>query len=288
MIKNWLFLLFTTAFASASADVVPVPTTLNLSAAQAPLGQTATIDWNSQIVTVEGAATSRPGLTQAQAYLQGKAAATADAQRLLAVALAGVRVDAQTSVKDFELSNDDIRTGVSAIVKGQLVGEPRIERLPDGSSIIYVRMSALLGSAVNLMEVLRPRPPAPQITINITKVNVVASPQRSPGARFSGLIIDARGTGFSPCILPRIYGSDGQLLWTYNALENRGGGVSGYARTLSDARAFKNRGGTDALVVAAIMSDQCNVIVSQQEADMIRTYNRITNFLDNYNVTIVF
>ncbi|MDL2343457.1 hypothetical protein QOL99_04740 [Deinococcus sp. MIMF12] len=272
----------------AAADVQPVPTALSLPAARAPLGQTATIDWNAQTVTVEGAATTRPGLSQAQAYLQGKAAATADAQRLLAVALAGVRVDAQTTVKDFELQNDDISTRVSAVVRGQIVGEPRIERMPDGSSIVFVKMSAPLGSATNLLKVLTPRPPAPRITVNVTNINVVTVVRPAPTARFAGLIIDARGTDFSPCLLPRIYSMDGSLLWTYNAMDVRSEGVSGYARSVGQAQRMTERGGHAALIVQALAADRCNVIVSRQEADMIRAYDRATGFLSDFNVTLVF
>lgn len=286
--KQFLPLMLALGFSVAFADIQPVPTPLPLPAARAPLGQTATVDWNSQIITVEGAATTRVGLTQAQAYLQGKAAATADAQRLLAVALAGVRVDAQTTVKDFELQNDDISTRVSAIVRGQIVGEPRVEHMPDGSSIVFVKMTAPLGSATNLLKILTPRPPAPRITVNITNVNIVNAVRPAPTARFTGLIIDARGTAFSPCLLPRIYSMDGSLLWTYNALDARGEGVSGYARSVPRAQLMIERGGHSALIVQALAADRCNVIVSQQEADIIRTYDRATGFLSDFNVTMVF
>lgn len=286
--KKILFLMLALGLSFAAADIQPVPTSLPLPAARAPLGQTASIDWNAQTVTVEGAATTRPGLSQAQAYLQGKAAATADAQRLLAVALAGVRVDAQTTVKDFELQNDDVSTRVGAIVRGQIVGEPRTERMPDGSSIVFVKMSAPLGSATNLLQVLAPRPPAPRITVNVTNVNVVNVVRPAPTARFAGLIIDARGTGFSPCLLPRIYSMDGSLLWTYNTMDVRSEGVSGYARSVSQAQRMTERGGHAALIVQALAADRCNVIVSRQEADLIRAYDRATGFLSDFNVTLVF
>jgi hypothetical protein len=281
-------LLLTLATSFAAADIQPVTTVLTLTTTQAPFGQTADIDWNAQVVTVEGAATTRAGLTQAQAYLYGKAAATADAQRLLAVALSGLQVDAQTVVKDFELQSDELRTRVSAVVRGQVIGEPRVERLPDGSSIVFVRMSAPVGSATTLLKTLAPRPPAPRITINVTQVNVVNLARPAPSARFNGLIIDARSTGFSPCLLPRIYSSDGSLLWTYDALAPRNEGVSGYAHDLSQARRMTGRGGDQALVVQGLAADRCNVVVSRQEADMIRAYNRVTDFLSEDNVTIIF
>lgn len=284
--KRLLTLALTLLLSTASADMVVTP--IDLPATQTPLGQTATVDWNSQTVTVEGAATTRAGLTQAQAYLQGKAAATADAQRLLAVAPSGIQVDARTTVKDFEMQSDDIRTKVRSIVRGQIVGEPRVQRMPDGSSIVFVKMSAPMGSAINLLQAVQPKPPAPRITVNITSIKVVNPPYRPPNARFSGLIIDARATAFNPCLLPRIYAQDGSLVWSYNALSTRGEGVSGYARTVTQAQMLVERGGPNALVVQGLYADECNVVVSQIEADSIRAYNRITGFLDNYNVTVVF
>lgn len=286
--KQVLPLILALSFSMASADIQPLPINLPLPAARAPLGQTATVDWNAQTVTVEGAATTRTGLTQAQAYLQGKAAATADAQRLLAVALAGVRVDAQTTVKDFELQSDDIAARVSAIVRGQIIGEPRVERMPDGSSLVFVKMTASLGSATNLLKILTPRPPAPRITVNVTNVNVVNVVQPAPSARFTGLIIDARGTAFSPCLLPRIYSTDGGLLWSYNALNIREEGVSGYARSIWEAQHMTERGGHRALTVQALAADYCNVVVNRQEAEMLRAYDRVTGFLSDFNVTVVF
>ncbi|RJF75584.1 hypothetical protein D3875_00615 [Deinococcus cavernae] len=284
--KRLLSLACALLLSSALADVVSTP--LPIPATQAPLGQTASVDWNSQTVTVEGAATTRTGLTQAQAYLQGKAAATADAQRLLAVALAGIQVDAKTTVKDFEMQSDDIATKVRSIVRGQIVGQPRVERMPDGSSIVFVTMSAPMGSAINLLQAVRPKPPAPRIMVNITNVKIINPPYRPPSGRFSGLIIDARATAFSPCLLPRIYAQDGTLVWSYNALGTRDDGVSGYARSVSQAQIMVDRGGPNALVVQGLYADRCDVVVSQMEAESIRAYNRITGFLDNYNVTIVF
>lgn len=173
-------------------------------------------------------------------------------------------------------------------MRGQIVGEPRIERMPDGSSLVFVKMSAPLGSATNLLQVLAPRLPAPRITVNVTKVNVVNVVRPAPTARFSGLIIDALDTGFSPCLLPRIYSMDGSLLWTYNALDARDAGVSGYARNGVQAQRMTERRMAAALIVQALAADRCNVIVSRQEADMIRDYDRSTGFLSDFDVTLVF
>lgn len=282
-------MLLTSAHAQNTlAQDAPLSVTVNLSPAQSALGQTVKVDWNNQVITVEGAATTRAGLSQAQAYVQGRAAAMADAQRLLGVALTGLRVDAQTTVKDFEFQSDSIQTKLSAIVKGQVEGDPRVQVMGDGSSIVFVKMSAPLGSALNLLEELKPKLPVPHITVKVTRViNVVQYPA-VPVSPISGLIIDARRVGFVPCLLPRFYSDDGTLRWNYNVFMTREGGVSGYASSVQAAREMIDRGGRDALVVEAVAADRCNIVISSAEADALSRYDRVSGFLNDFNVTIVF
>ena len=264
---------------------VEVTTPLELPLSSSPLGQSARVDWGRGLVVVEGAATTRAGLSQAQALLQGRAAAIADGQRLIAAALAGVQVDAETRVKDFELQDDRIRTRISGLVRSQVLGDPRIERMSDGSSIVYVKLSAPLYGGGSLITVVQPKLVVNQITVvNLPQVTLEGRP------RFGGVILDVRGLDYRPCLCPQFFASGGNgRIWSYTPSRLvLNTGVVAYTRTLEDARSLLERGGPDQLVVRPLRVIGCNAFLDPQEAALMLAYNRVSGFLDAYKVSVVF
>jgi len=89
----------------------------------------------------------------AQKRLMAKRAAQADAYRLVGEYIQGVQVDSQTTVKDFVAQSDDIKTKVSALVKGALVIATR--NMSDGSVEVDL--------AVKLDDVYAAMPPAVKV-----------------------------------------------------------------------------------------------------------------------------
>lgn len=88
------------------------------------IGRPVVWGWLS-IALLAGAAWGQNPAAQAQNKLLAKRAAEADAYRKLAESVYGVQLNSETTVRDFVTESDEIRTAVSAFIKGIRLGQPR-------------------------------------------------------------------------------------------------------------------------------------------------------------------
>ena len=111
-------------------------------------------------------------------------------------------------------------------------------------------------------------------------------------APFAGLIVDAKGLKFTPCMFPRLYAEGGNAVWaTYSVASQFANdvGVAAFAQTLELAATFKDRGAPNQLVVRALrVSNQCDATISQTDAERILTENSRSRFLEGFKVTFVY
>jgi len=138
------------------STTVSVVTQIRLDPTAAPLGETAEVDWTRGLIIAEGKGTASGKLTMAQARLRARGAAIADAYRVLAAAVGGVRVDAETTVRNYELESDVVRTNISALIRGATILDEKLETLPDGSYIYTVRMGLSLYGPQGLSRIIYP------------------------------------------------------------------------------------------------------------------------------------
>lgn len=83
------------------------------------------VDWTYGYVQAVGEAVYPSGKSRAQARLLARRSAIMDAQRDLLEILAGVRVSAESTMRDFEVASDIVRTRVEGIVKGAQIVEEK-------------------------------------------------------------------------------------------------------------------------------------------------------------------
>lgn len=114
----------------------------------------------------------------------------------------------------------------------------------------------------------------------------------SPPAIYTGLIIDARGMGLRPAMLPRIL-VEGDLSELYGsmAVDRETAlriGFAGYAGTMEKARSIKKRIGENPLEISAKSAfNTSDVVVSQDDARQIASAIVGNNFLKQCKVVIV-
>ena len=92
--------------------------------------------WAAGVVSAAGTGVPPEGVTGTEAKLMAVRAAELDAKRQLAEKIYGVRIDAQTTVRDFVVQHDLVRANVDTYIAGAMVGEPRY--LSDGSVEVTV------------------------------------------------------------------------------------------------------------------------------------------------------
>jgi hypothetical protein len=289
-----------------------------------------TINWTTGEVyaTGIGAPPARP-VNAAQARAMAERAAFVVALRNLLETVKGVRVDSETVVENFMTRSDVIRTHVEGIVKGARIVQTKY--LSDGSVETLLSMpmkgafmNAVLpetfgGSTSSVMvkpaPVLprpadkKPTPPAPEpAKPSPEKKAEPAKPEPQPvspapapsqpsvafkGGTATGLVIDGRGLGLRPALLPKIVDPQGQEIYVgqvvtrTNAVEQ---GVAGYAKDVNAAA--NNFRVTDNPVVfkgiSAAGTAKTDVMLGQGDAQSLRQLSGRGDFLQYCRVIIVY
>lgn len=96
-------------------------------------------DWVTGGVEAEGTGTD-PEFSTPQGRLKAARAAEMDARRKLAERIAGLRIDAQTTVKDFSTQHDEVRSVVDAVI---VDAEVVSTKFGDDSATVVVRLPGM-------------------------------------------------------------------------------------------------------------------------------------------------
>jgi putative lipoprotein len=249
--------------------------------------------WEQGIITAEGFGTPPMGTYGSKASIMARRAAIVDAQRNLAEQVNGVQVDAETTVENFVISSDLVKTKVSALIKGAMVVEEQM--MPDGAYrvVMSMPMYGSQGLASAIMPAIRdntpPTPPPPVISATITT-------QIQMGGTYTGVIVDAGGMGLKPSFSPVIYDTNGRAIYgvsNINYDQAISQGMVGYASSVPSAQTLPRVGATP-LVVRAVQvrggnnsTNPVNVVVSVDDGDRILAANAQSQMLMNGSVVFV-
>ncbi|MDR3561012.1 MAG: LPP20 family lipoprotein [Negativicutes bacterium] len=287
MKKTLVTLLMLGVLLSVSATVAAEPAIINGS-----------IDWNQGVITAIGTgAPPASAHSQAQSNAMARRAAIVDGYRNLAELIAGVRVEGETTVRNFEVASDVIRTRVEAMIKGaRIISEMP---MPDGSYQVTMQIN-LYGDnsvAAAIQDKMAPAVilPVPQPSPSYKPNDVIpAQPQpQVPGKPvtimpiYTGVVVDARGLGLERVMSPRIYDEAGRIVYGNmyidpNFVVKRG--MVDYASDpdmIAEVTTGKSRAGNYPIIVKAIgLKDfNANVVISQADADKILAANQQSGFI---------
>lgn len=238
-------------------------------------------------------------------------AAVIDARRNLLEVVGSVRIDSTTKVVNYMVASDVINSSVSGRLTGSVIESERF--LNDGSYLVEVSMpiqAALTPEAakkaVSGQDGYAPHEgenipagetdgtrSAPVIERDISeKPAPAAGPLASaPAPDYTGLVIDARGTGFTPSLVPKILGPDGPLYPSAQTAEEVAAG-KGFVRYFTDmSRAQQSdRAGAKPLTLKASASDGTSeLMLSREDAAMLsRIMSEPDNPLERARVVVVF
>lgn len=289
------------------------------------------VNWTTNEVFAVGlGAPSSDASSPAQARAMAERAAHVVALRNLLETVKGVRVDAETVVENFIVTSDVIRTRVEGIVKGARIVKKRY--LSDGSVEMLVSMP-MKGAFLNAVvpdtfgkepppsltrplpgvpekrpEPVKPDPPFVQEPEKkaeppvppVQKVEPPSAPTEDAGGTpafeggtATGVVIDGRGLGLRPALLPRVLDPQGreiyvgQVVTRTNAVEQ---GVAGYAKDVTAAsnnfRVTDNPAVFKA--VRAAGASRTDVVIAQADAQSLRGLGEKGDFLQNCRVIIVY
>lgn len=248
-----------------------------------PVGSTGKVDWTSGVITAVGigAPPAQPA-NAAQARAMAERAAQVVAYRNLLEAVKGVRVDSTTTVENFIVTSDVIKTQVSGIIQGATIMDKKY--MSDGSVEVTVGMK-LTGA---LAEALLPKTPIP----GVAPVAGTPTPGVAAGQLYTGLIVDARGLGVRPAMAPKILNEEGKEVYG-SAYINRDWavreGMVGYQK--DPAAASANPRVTDKpLLVKAVKvagDGRVDMVISNADATALHSASQNLNMLEKCRVIIL-
>lgn len=239
-------------------------------------------DWRNGVVQAMGVGV--PPVTAnspAQANAMARRAAVVDAYRNLIEQVGEVRVEAATTVRNYEIENDTIKTRISGLVQGARVINEQF--MPDGSCQVTVEVDLFGANSV-----------AAAIEDKFQPAQILPMPLPSPDYQssatadipaYTGIIVDARGLGLERVMSPRIYDETGRIVYGNMYIDSDivvHRGMVDYlsADDMTSVGQANSRAGTNPLVVKAIgLRDfNANVVISQADADRILAANAATGF----------
>jgi hypothetical protein len=245
------------------------------------------INWVDGYITAVGNGASAKG-SLAQARPLARRAAIVDAQRSLLEIIKGVKIDSQTTVENFMVTQDIIKAHVSGIVKGATIHKTEYKAHPDGSLGATVEMRICInqckGSGNSLVQALSldkkdnaklppalpenlTMPPAPPIPPKSSKVYTYDSTKP-----VTGIILNLDGRMYERVILPVVVttGEDKNLFTVYSAKSVKPNvirmhGVVRYADTVDHA--IKNEyAGNNVMVIPIADITKDNLIIIKMES----------------------
>lgn len=239
------------------------------------------------------------GMPVGRAKMLARRAAIVDAQRNLVEIIKGTAVDAATTVENYLVTSDIVKTKVNGMVTGAMVIAEKMDA--DGAyevtmevpmygvgSIADVAINAVVGDKTPV-PVPAPSPAFVQI------YNQVSVNSNTPG--YTGVVIDAQNSGILRTFCPAIYDTKGRAVYGVNnvnkdfAINN---GIVEYAEGSEQwgrVTAGASRAGTNPLVIKIVglrerVVNKCDVIISEEDADKLLAENQRSHFLDRYAVVL--
>lgn len=216
------------------------------------------VDWEAGMITARGQGVAPAGVDgQEQAQALARRAATMTARRSLFGLLCDVQIDAATTV--CAAMNADGR--VAARVQGLVQNSHLVDAapLPDGPVVVTVDLG-LRGALADAL-----LPPASRFGAR-TGVAALAqpAPDAAPGPEadappvvpmepYTGLVVDARGLGARPALLPRLVDGQGCELYGPGVVSRElavGSGLAVYVRDPGTARAHSRVAGNPLMLRA--------------------------------------
>lgn len=227
----------------------------------------------------------------AQGRILARLAATVDAKRNLTEIIRGVQVDSETTMKDLIIQDDTVHVKVQGLLKGAEVIKEIQET--DGAYCVLMKVplygrNSLAATAIPAVRTAE-RKHFPSVSKKYKEDVLLQEIQEK---EYTGVIIDARGLGLNPTFSPVILDDSGRKIYGHENIDADYAvthGMVGYAKEISETEKGISRVGITPLRVKAVRLEghNCNVVITQHDADIILAMNQKYGFLENCAVVFI-
>lgn len=238
------------------------------------------IDWGSRTITAVGIGAPNPSMPEVTARPMAIRAARDVALRNALELIKGMQMNSSTTVENFMVQSDVIRTSVDGYIRKFEASEPRYMSDKTIEITVTIPMDAGLAEAI--------LPPS-----IMAAPTAIIPPVTGRSANFTGLIIDARGTGAIPALVPKVIDEDGKEVYGSAYVSREWAvkwGMAGYAKTPDQATNFKDRIGSTPGMIKALKAtgpSRCDLVIANKDALDVRAAAKSMKFLADSRVIIV-
>ncbi len=253
------------------------------------------IDWENGVIYATGMGVPNPAFTtKAQKTYSAHQAAIIVAQKNLLQMVEGINITSTSTVKAGMLEDDTIKTQISGKIKHvQEVGRPKM--MNDGS--VWVTMKMYMRDIVSILIDNR--------QFDMQGNDMFQRPEKkkvekkegsqyggSADTVYTGVIIDARGSGITPAMSPKIYTAEGKEVYGSMAVERDfvlKYGIVGYVNDLDKAKDNERVKGNPLLIKGRPNqgSQSSDLVISDEDAELLMKLDATQSFLREARVMIV-
>jgi len=256
------------------------------------------IDWDNGIIYATGMGVPNPKFeTQAQKSYSAYQAAKTVAMRNLLQMVQGINITSSRTVKAGMLEDDTINTQISGKIRHvQEAGKAQV--MNDGSMWVTMKMFMrdIISILVNNQQFALKggslfQSPKEQKAKTETKEDSGPQYGGQEDTIYSGVIIDARGTGVTPAMSPKIFGPDGKEVYGSIAVKREFAlqhGIVGYVKDLDKAQQNDRVKGNPLLIKASLSSDKASdLVISEKDAELLSKLDASQSFLREARVIVI-
>lgn len=239
------------------------------------------IDWGGRTVTAVGIGAPNPAMPEVTARPMAIRAARDVALRNALELIKGVQMTSSTTIENFMVSNDVIRSSVEGYIRRFEVSEPRYMSDKTIEVTVTVPLDDDLAKAL-----------LPSTVVDAPTAQYAGAPA-SKSRNFTGLIIDARGTGAIPALAPKITDENGREIYGSAYVSRQWAikwGMAGYAKTPEQATALRDRVGDQPGMIKALKAtgaSKCDLVISTKDASEVAAASKNMKFLSDCRVIVL-
>jgi len=262
------------------------------------------IDWENRVIYSVGDGVMPPNaISAAQARVRAKRAAIDEAYGRMIEMANEVRVDAESTTRNYVNENRIVRTKVSGMVKNAEI--VKINQLEDGSYQIMMKMpmDGVKGLGSALLPVQMERIRKVRVISSTSKEDMMAKtksfspksvlqPTSKKTENYTGLIIDTKGLGAKPAMYPKILVENGDSIYDVSSANPNATieeGLVAYRMNLDAAKQVSRIGSNPLIVKAQKVSGKykADIVISDSDAQKIYQADSKSGILGEAKVVVV-
>ena len=257
------------------------------------------VNWTRHFIQAKGIGVAPPTAVSPEhgRALAMTAATVLARQELLAIAR-GVTIDSLTTVQAAMVQSSVTEARVSGVIRGAQVVDVR--DLGGGAVEVTVAIPATGEFAELVVPTVPPRttPPAAVTPTATTPPAPTPAPPRpapaggTPSVAYTGLVVDARGLGVKPAMVPKVVTEGGQEVYGFSVVDRNWviqQGMAGYAKDLRAAQAH-DRVSDRPLTIKAVRATGANstdIVIATADAELMLSSGTNLGFLEKARVMLV-